>query len=450
MASPQNSRSCRPSVRSSSFLIRNRARECCAGRPINSLPESCEVAVVGAGAAGLATAIFTRRFNPTRSVVLLDGARKPGAKILISGGSRCNVTNLVVSERDFWGGRSTIVRHVLRGFPVADTTAFFREIGVQLHEEADGKLFPDGNRARDVLDALISESARVGVVLLADHRVLDIALLGPGFRVTTSRGDLRAGVVVLATGGQSLPKSGSDGAGLRLASGLGHTIVPLTPGLVPLELADDEPLHRELSGVSQDVQLTLWINDAAATQLTAALLWTHFGVSGPVALNMSRHWLRAQVERVAARLTVNFCSGGPFEAIDRQWTAYAADRPKASVRSALASTTPASFADVLLRSLAIDGTQMLPHFSREGRRRLVHALTAWPLPVTSTRGYTYAEVTAGGVALSEIDPSTMESRIVPGVYLVGEILDVDGRIGGFNFQWAWSTAHAAGKALAGA
>jgi hypothetical protein len=345
------------------------------------------------------------------------------------------VTNVVVTERDFWGGPPAIVRRVLRGFSVADTTAFFREIGVQLHEESDGKLFPVGNRARDVLDALISESSRVGAVLLADHRVLDITPLRPGFRLTTSRGDLGAGVVVLATGGQSLPKSGSDGAGLGMARRLGHTIVPLTPGLVPFELANDEPLHRALSGVSQDVQLTLWVNDAVDIQLSGALLWTHFGVSGPVALNMSRHWLRAQLERVPVRLTVNFCGGASFEAIDRQWRAFATDRPKATTRGALAWTTPASFAETFLRSLAIDGTQRLPHFSRDGRRRLVHALTAWPLPVTSTRGYTYAEVTAGGVALSEIDPGTMESRIVPGLYLVGEILDVDGRIGGFNFQW---------------
>src|ERR1700730_7541018 len=159
MTSQRTSPSCWASVnRSIGFLTRNRARECCAGRPISLRPETYDVAVVGAGAAALTTAIFTRRFNPTRSVVLLDGARKPGAKILISGGSRCNVTNAVVTERDVWGVPPGIVRRVLRGFPVADTRAFFREIGVLLHEESDGKLFPIGNRARDVLDALISES----------------------------------------------------------------------------------------------------------------------------------------------------------------------------------------------------------------------------------------------------------------------------------------------------
>ena len=166
-------------------------------RLINPSPLSGEVAIVGAGAAGLATAIFARRLAPTRTVLLLDGARKPGAKILISGGSRCNVTNAIVTERDFWGGRAPIVRRILRRFPVADTIAFFREIGVQLHEEADGKLFPDSNRARDVLDALLREAARVGVTLLADHRVLDVQPADRGFHLQTSQGDLHAELVGL-------------------------------------------------------------------------------------------------------------------------------------------------------------------------------------------------------------------------------------------------------------
>ena len=140
----------------------------------SNLPRSCDVAIVGAGAAGLAAAIFTRRFNRSRSVVLLDGARAPGAKILVSGGSRCNVTNTTVSERDFWGGRPAIIRRVLRAFPIGDTVAFFREIGISLHEEAHGKLFPDTNRARDVLDALLRETAACGAQLAAGHRVLDV------------------------------------------------------------------------------------------------------------------------------------------------------------------------------------------------------------------------------------------------------------------------------------
>jgi predicted Rossmann fold flavoprotein len=409
------------------------------------------VAIVGAGAAGLATAIFTARQNRSRSIGLIEGARKPGAKILVSGGSRCNLTNTIVGERDFWGGRSTIVRRVLRAFPVSETLAFFRELGVEVHEEPGGKLFPVTNRSRDVLDALLRETERVGVTLLPGRRVLDVTPAGDGFDIVTADGLIHARTVVLSTGGQSLPKSGSDGAGFEIARRLGHTVVPPTPGLVPLLLDDegeDVPLHRTLAGVAQDVELTLWIDGGAATRLTGALLWTHIGVSGPVAMNASRHWLRARLEGRTVSITINFRPGASFDDLDRRWTAHAAERPATTLHSALSAMVPASVSAALVARLGLDGTRQLAHLAREDRRRLVHALVAWPLPVSGTRGYNYAEVTAGGVSLAEIDPSTMESRICGGVFLVGEILDVDGRIGGFNFQWAWSTARVAGSALA--
>ena len=410
-------------------------------------PQSCDVAVVGAGAAGLATAIFLRRLNRMRSVVLLDGARKPGAKILVSGGSRCNVTNAVVTERDFWGGRLAVIRKVLRAFPVGDTIAFFREIGVSLHEEAGGKLFPDTNRARDVLDALLRETGAVGASLVPGHRVLDVERSAGGFRVITDRGDLRAAAVVLATGGQSLPKSGSDGAGFAMAKRLGHTIVPTTPALAPLMLGG-RSVHAELSGVSQDVELAVWVDGAVVVRLTGALLWTHFGVSGPAAMNASRHWLRARLERRQVSITINLCPGQRFESVDTEWQRLAGATPKASVQSALATMVPASAAAAILRHLGIDGTVALAHFGRDHRRRLSRALVEWLLPVVDSRGYNFAEATAGGVALTEIDPVTMASRVCPGLYCVGEIVDVDGRIGGFNFQWAWSSGFVAGRALA--
>ena len=407
-----------------------------------------DVVVVGAGAAGLATAIFLRRANPSRSVIILDSAKKPGAKILISGGSRCNVTNSSVTERDFWGGRSTIVRRILRALPVGETIAFFREIGVPLHEEADGKLFPDSNRSRDVLDALLREASRVGARLSPNHRVVDVVADQGQFAVTTTLGGLRAEAVVLATGGKSLPKTGSDGGGLEIARRLGHTIVPTTPALAPLLLADDDAMHRELTGVAQDVELAVWIDGAIAIRLAGAMLWTHFGVSGPVALNASRHWMRAVIEGRAVAITASFCAGRTFADVDAEWTRFAIDHPRLALQSALARTIPASVASASLNALSIDAVTPLAHLTRDDRRRLVRALVEWPLPVTATRGYNFAEATAGGVELTEIDPSTMESRVRCGLHLVGEMLDVDGRIGGFNFQWAWCTGRVAGEALA--
>lgn len=379
---------------------------------------------------------------------MLESAKRPGAKILVSGGSRCNVTNTTVSERDFWGGRSSIVRRVLQAFPVPETVAFFRELGVALHEETDGKLFPDSNRSRDILDALLAETGRLGVTLRAGHRVLDINRVDRGFRVFTAQGEFTAAAVVLATGGQSLPKTGSDGAGFAMAQRLGHTIVPTTPGLAPL-LLEDAASYAGLAGVSQDVELAVWIDGSVETRLPGALLWTHFGVSGPVAMNASRHWLRAQLEGRTVSVMVNFCGGETFERIDDRWMTLAAERPRLSVRHALATMVPAAVAAFLVGRLSIDGGGELAHLPREERRRIVHALVRWPLPVAGTRGYNFAEVTAGGVALTEINPATMESRVCRGLYLVGEILDVDGRIGGFNFQWAWASGRVAGEALAG-
>ncbi len=337
---------------------------------------------------------------------------------------------------------------MLRGFAVEDTIAFFRRIGVALHEEAAGKLFPDSNRARDVLNALLDDAARAGVTLVTGARVVDVVRMERGFRVVTGAGDLLARRVVLATGGRSLPKSGSDGGGFEIARRLGHTIVPTTPALVPLVLEPaPHAMHAQLSGVAHDAELTLWVDGAVDIRLTGSLLWTHFGISGPVTLDMSRHYLRATLEKRRADLTVNFVPGSTFEDAERWWTSRAAERPQSNVATQLSTLVPASVSEALLERIGVDGATTLAHLPREERRRLSHALVKWPLQVTGDRGYNYAEVTAGGVALSEIDPSTMESRVCPGLWLVGEILDVDGRIGGFNFQWAWSSARVAAAAL---
>jgi predicted Rossmann fold flavoprotein len=411
---------------------------------------STDVAIVGAGAAGLAAAVFTRRINPGRRVLLLEGATKPGAKILVSGGSRCNVTNAVVTDADFWGGRRSMVRRVLRAFPVSDTIAFFRELGVPLHEERDGKLFPDSNRARDVLDALMAEAGVRGASPRTGCRVQSVDRVQGGFRLNTSHGPIVAGAVVLATGGRSLPKTGSDGAGLDMARALGHTIVPTIPALVPMTLRDDaRSVHRELSGVSLEVELALRVDGRVEIRLRGSLLWTHFGISGPVALNMSRHWLRAHSAGREASLTASFAAENDFDTVDRTWTTLAANRPRASLQNTLATMLPASMAGVLLDRLSLAPDTALARLARDDRRRLAGALVAWPLHVTGTRGFNYAEVTAGGVLLDEVNPSTMESRVCEGLYLIGEILDVDGRIGGFNFQWAWSSARAAARGLAG-
>ena len=400
---------------------------------------------MGAGAAGLATAIFAARRLPGRSVVALDGARRLGAKILISGGSRCNVTNVTVTERDFWGGKRAIVRRVLRAFSAAEAASFFREIGVALLAEEDGKLFPNTNRSRTVLDALLREAERSGVILRAGQRVLALARRDDGFELERTAGPLRARRVVLATGGLSLPKTGSDGLGYRLAESLGHSLVATTPALAPLVL--EGSFHAPLSGLSCDVEILLRARGRDSLRLRGPMLFTHFGLSGPVALNLSRHWLRARLEGREIAVSASFLPAGGFEEAEKALLALARSKPRATLQNALATLVPAALAAALLRDLQLEAGGPLSQLSREARRAVSRALSEWPLRVKDSRGYDYAEATAGGVPLEEIDARTMESRKCTGLHLVGEILDVDGRIGGFNFQWAWSSAFVAARGL---
>lgn len=406
---------------------------------------SCDVAIIGAGAAGLATAIFTARSDSNLRILLIDGAKKPGAKILVSGGGRCNVTNREVRTEDFCGGSTHIVKRILQSLPVADTVEFFREIGVSLHEEEYGKLFPDSNQARTVLDALLNTARRLDVSLLCEHRVTSVDKLTDGFEVCASQGLIHARRVVVATGGKSLPKTGSDGSGYDLVQRLGHTIVPTTPALDPLVLSGE--FHKPLSGIAHDVQLTIHAEKSNPVRIRGPMLWTHFGISGPAALDASRHWHRARIENRNVKVTASFLPGESFETLDARLINSATSHPKKKIAGFVAELLPARVGTAILAEARISDQIQMAHLSRDDRRKIVRALLEWPMPVIDGRGYAYAEVTAGGIPLTEIDAKTMQSRVCPGLYLVGEILDCEGRLGGFNFQWAWSTGFVAARGL---
>ncbi len=410
------------------------------------MSEPLDVVVVGAGAAGLAAAIFSARLKPGLRVTVLDGAAKVGAKILVSGGGRCNVTHETVGPADFWGGSPNVVRRILSAFSVERTVAFFSEIGVSLHVEERGKLFPDSNSARTVLDALLAEARRLGVELRSAHRVTAIVRRDGLFHLSTSGGELAARRTVLATGGLSLPKTGSDGLGYRLAASLGHTLVSTTPGLEPLLLEGD--FHAALSGIAHPVQISVRVDGLKPALLEGPMLWTHFGISGPAALDASRHWQRGRLEGSVVTVTANLLPGNDFPAMEAKLLQLAQSQPRTNLRNTLSTLLPGKVVDAILARMKLRGDTTLANLSREDRRSLIKALLEWPLPVVGGRGYNFAEVTAGGVPLTEVDPSTLESRPCPGLYFTGEILDVDGRLGGYNFQWAWSSAWVVASALA--
>lgn len=404
-----------------------------------------DLVVVGAGAAGLFAAIWAGRTAAeaarTLSVDALDGASRLGAKILVAGGGRCNVTHWRVDERDYAGSTAPAIRKVLRRFDESRTVEFFRELGVELKREDTGKLFPVTDNARTVLDALLGAARSAGVSLVHPDRVTAVTRRGDGFAVESASGTVEARRVVLCSGGKALPKSGSDGTGLEIARSLGHSITDhVVPSLVPLRL-DAGHWITALSGLTVPAELVL--RSGTGKRITAfadSTLCTHFGLSGPSVLNVSRHWTMTRFEDPGARLELCWTPGTDLEALDRQLV----DAKGRSVGAVLRDLLPDRLVRALCEAAGIDHAATPQQLGRDRRRALATLVTATPLPVTGDRGFTFAEATAGGVPLAEVRLETMESRIVPGLHLAGEVLDVDGRIGGFNFQWAWSSGYVAG------
>lgn len=412
---------------------------------------TADIAIVGGGAAGLAAAIFageTAEPSGSRSIVLLDGAKTIGAKILVSGGGRCNVTHEVVAPTDFFGNRR-IIKNVLAAFSVDATIAWFASMGVELKREETGKLFPVTDRSRTVLNALVERCRELGIAILSDHRVTKIARVPDspaGFIVHHGHGALTASRVILATGGRSIPKSGSDGFGYELVRRLGHHVTPTVPALAPLVL-NDRMFHKNLSGLSQEVELITVVNGKTLDTRIGSLLWTHFGISGPVVMDASRFWCVAQEQGELAEVHGNFFPGENQEQVRQWFMEQTRDHPRRSLGKTLAQRLPQRFTDSLIQHAGCDGQTAIAQLPRKDRDSLLPLMTKFPFPIVRDRGWNYAEVTAGGVPLEEVNFRTMESKLVPGLYLAGEILDCDGRIGGFNFQWAWATGHLAGQAV---
>ncbi len=408
-----------------------------------------DILIIGAGAAGLMASMFAARTaGASRRVLAVDGARTLGAKILVAGGGRCNVTHHQVDESAYAGASKNSIRKVLRRFDVPQTVALFESLGVRLKREETGKLFPTTNSARTVLDALLRGVASAGARVVHPWRAASVERTGAAAPFLVRSADeaqppIVARRVILCTGGKSLPKSGSDGIGHTIARSLGHTITPrVFPALVPLLLPQGHVLTT-LSGLT--LPATLELRSATGKRLvsfTNSTLCTHFGLSGPSVLDISRYYTDALPE--GGRLFITVLPETTPDALDRELQFLG----KQTVLRFFAGRVPERMVRALCDAARVDPALTGAALTREQRRALVGAFAEMELPITGDRGWNYAEVTAGGVPLDEVHLDTMESRLCPGLYLAGEVLNVDGRIGGFNFQWAWASGYVAGTSAA--
>ncbi|HEY0928667.1 MAG TPA: aminoacetone oxidase family FAD-binding enzyme [Gemmatimonas sp.] len=402
------------------------------------------VVVIGAGAAGTMAAIFAAAGGA--ETILLERTRDGGRKILISGGGRCNVLPARLDESRFVTDSSpNTLRKIVRAWPLAEQIAFFeQEVGIALEEEVESvKLFPASHKARDVRDGLLDLAARRGVQLRTETMVTDIVREGDGWSVHVADDiPLHADAVIVATGGLSVPNTGSDGTGLRLLTKLGHVVHPTYAALTPV--TSDAANYAELSGISLEVTLSAR-DETRSASATGGFLFTHRGYSGPSVLNVSHVVVRSRLE-----------GGDPRAGVRVKWTAHDEAawetllKPQGTrqVSTAVRGEMPERLTAVLLAQARVEPTRLLAELTREERRRLLDTLVRGELPWNGDEGYKKAEVTGGGVRLSEIDPRTMESRINTGLYLCGEVLDAFGPIGGYNFLWAWATGRAAGMGAA--
>jgi predicted Rossmann fold flavoprotein len=409
--------------------------------------ERTEVCIVGAGPAGLMAAICAAREGV--STLLTEANTQPGRKLLITGGGRCNFTRAAETNdliRAF-GTKGRFLRHAFHEIRPDDIIQFFRQRGVESVVEPDGSVFPLSQHAVDIRAVFVREIDTLGVHLLAGNRVVRVGSDDGGFFLHTTRRDVFAKRLIVATGGASWPQTGSTGDGYRFAESLGHTIAPPKAALVPLVTAESWP--GTLAGVSI-AQVVIKTNiDGRKVTVHGALLFTHDGIGGPAGLDLSRHLAdRLSQTQDGVDIRIDWIPDNDEGQLDRRLQEQLAAHSKKTILNVLADLVPKRLASVLCDLVACDADLQAGRLRKEMRRHLVTLLKGLPLHVTRTRPITEATVTRGGVICDQIDPHTMESRIHRGLFFAGEVIDVDGPCGGYNLHACWATGTLAGRAAA--
>ncbi len=404
--------------------------------------DAWDVIVIGAGAAGLMAASSAAEAGCR--VLLLEKNHRPGVKILMSGGTRCNITHATDNRGivEAFGTQGRFLHSALAAFSVDQTIDFFEGEGVLTKIEETGKVFPVSNKAADVLQALLTRLEHSGAVLAIEEPVRTVVRTGDFFALETPRRKLETARLIVTTGGQSYPGSGTTGDGYAMARDFGHTIKPPRPALVPIRIVEN--WLADLRGITlSDVQVTLAEAAKKLAQQRGSLLFAHFGLTGPVILDLSRH-VSGHPMPTHLRLLMDFLPDLSESELETSLKELSVTSARKQLGHVVAPGLPRRLVEMLLARAGFAGDRRASCITRDERGRLLQFLKRFVLSVQGTLGFGKAEVTAGGVELAEVDSRTMESKKQPGLYIAGELLDLDGPIGGYNFQAAFSTGWLAG------
>lgn len=404
-----------------------------------------QILVIGAGPAGMMAAI--RAAENGAAVTLLEKMKRPGRKMMITGKGRCNITNAAdVPEiiRNIHGN-GAFLNSSMRVFDNQDVMEFFRQQGVPVKVERGNRVFPVSDKAQDVVDAMVHRLHELDVRIELEMPVADILLQEgrvAGVR-TKSGAHYKADAVILAVGGASYPGTGSTGDGYEMAKKLGHTVVPLRPSLVPLET--EEEWVKDVQGLSlRNVRATLLAGGEKVQEMFGEMMFTHFGVTGPIILSMSRRAAKCLAEGKFVELELNLKPALTPEKLDARIQRDFEQHIRKSLKNGLLDLLPHKLIEPVLDCAYLDPEKPVHQVTAEERHRLAETLQHLTLTIAKTRPLAEAIVTAGGVSVREINPKTMESKLVPGFYFAGEVVDVDAYTGGYNLQAAFSMGNAAG------
>lgn len=419
-----------------------------------------DLLIIGGAAAGQMAAISAKRNNPNLTVAIIDRTFALGRKILVCGAGRCNITNINLDtdvEKRYYGANPQFIRSIFSQFSYKDIVSFFNELGVELYVERKtdiGKLFPITDQAKTITSLLENELKILDIDVHLNTEVtsfkvdngfnLNANILNQEGKVTENK-VYTSKYLIISAGGKTYPALGSNGTGYNLVQSLGHSIITPVPSALPL--VSKNPLSHELQGTKMEIEVTSIIDSQPIKTRTDDVMFTQYGFSGPAILNVSRE-ISIQINRLNkqnVQLKLNFSPGKTFEDVKNLLTLRWNKRPSLTLEESMYGLFPNKIPSALLKVINIDKNTIVNKLTTEQINRLVASLTAYTVDITATRGWNEAEFTAGGIDTKEIIESTLESKLINNLYFCGEILDVDGDVGGFNLSWAWSSGFVAGK-----